>query len=127
MCQANVASDDATGTKALQKCGSEGLISVQMLPWLGKLVANKLLKLPLARGTNRSSYTQLYVPFFLSAGFHFAGDFMCEKGMVYRPFRFFPLQAVAITFEDFVIHLAKCFLLARGTLTSLGRKWSQGL
>ena len=41
-----------------------------MFAGLGRLVANKFLKFP--RGTNRSSYTQLYVAFFLSALFHFS-------------------------------------------------------
>ncbi|KAF9650495.1 hypothetical protein BDM02DRAFT_1382275 [Thelephora ganbajun] len=79
---------------------------------LGRLVANKFLKFP--RGTNRSSYAQLYTAFFLSGIFHFAADFMFEKRMVYRSFNFFFLQAVAITFEDFVIYIVKGLLLRRG-------------
>ena len=75
---------------------------------MGRLVANKFLKFP--RGSNRSSYTQLYVAFFLSGLLHFAGDFLLEKRMVYRSFKFFLLQAVAITCEDFVIYIAKCLL-----------------
>ena len=47
--------------------------SVQMLAELGRLVANKVFKF--SRGTGRSSYTQLYVAFFLSAVFHFVGEF----------------------------------------------------
>ena len=78
-----------------------------MFGGLGKLVANKL-KLP--RGSNRSSYTQLYVAFFLSGILHFSGDFMLERRIVYRSFKFFLLQAVAITFEDFVIYIAKRLL-----------------
>ena len=35
---------------------------------------------------------------------------MVEKRMVYRTLEFFVLQAVAITFEDFVIYLAKGLL-----------------
>ena len=81
-----------------------------MFGGLGKLVATKL-KLP--RGSNRSSYTQLYVAFFLSGILHFSGDFMLEKRMVYRSFKFFLLQAVGITFEDLVIYIAKR-LLRRG-------------
>ena len=72
---------------------------------LGRLVANKFLKFP--RGTNRSSYTQLYLAFFLSGIIHFAGDFMHERRLVYHSFKFFILQAVAITFEDLVIYTAK--------------------
>ena len=76
-----------------------------MLGGLGKLFANKILKFP--RGTNRSSYTQLYAAFFLSGLLHTTGDFMIDKRIVYRSIKFFLLQAVAITFEDFVIYLAK--------------------
>ena len=79
-----------------------------MVVGLGRFVANKTLRFP--RGTNRSSYTQLYVAFFLSGLIHFSGDFMVEKRMVYRSFKFFPLQAVGITFEDFVIYIAKRLL-----------------
>ena len=83
-----------------------------MFAGLGRLVANNFLRFP--RGTNRSSYTQLYVAFFLSGLLHFGGDFMIEKRIVYRSFKFFLLQAVAITFEDFVIYIAKRFLRWKG-------------
>ena len=83
-----------------------------MFAGLGRLVANKFLKFP--RGTNRSSYTQLYVAFFLSALFHFSGDFTFRKRTVYYSFKFFLLQAVAINFEDFVIYIAKRLLHWRG-------------
>ena len=76
-----------------------------MFTGLGRLVANKFFKFP--RGTNRSSYTQLYVAFFLSGIIHFAGDFMLEKRMVYCSPKFFLFQAIAITFEDLVIYIAK--------------------
>jgi hypothetical protein len=89
-----------------------------MLAGLGKLVANKIFNFP--RGTNRSSYTQLYVAFLLSAVFHFAGEFMYEKRMVYRSFKFFPLQAVAITFEDLIIYLSKRLLLLCGAKINPG-------
>ena len=79
-----------------------------MFAGLGRLVANKFFKFP--RGSNRSSYTQLYLAFFLSGLLHFAGDFMFEKRMVYYSFKFFLLQAAIITFEDFVIYIAKCLL-----------------
>ena len=81
---------------------------VQTLGGLGKLVANKLLKF--RRGTNRSSYAQLYVAFFLSGLFHSAGEFVLMKGLAYPAIKFFPLQAVAITFEDLVIYIAKDLL-----------------
>ena len=79
-----------------------------MFAGLGRLVANKFLRFP--RGTNLSSYTQLYVAFFLSAILHFAGDVAFEKRIVSRSFKFFLLQAVAITFEDLVIYTAKRLL-----------------
>ena len=91
-----------------------------MVAGLGRLVANKLLGFP--RGTNRSSYTQFYIAFFLSALLHFSGDFMLEKRLVYRTFKFFLLQAVAITFEDFVIYIAKRLVLRwRGIEFKLGK------
>jgi len=83
-----------------------------MLSALGRLVANKFLQFP--RGTNLSSYTQLYTAFFLSGVFHFAGEFMYERRLVYYSLKFFPLQAIAITFEDFIIYLAKRVLLRWG-------------
>ena len=83
-----------------------------MFAGLGRLVANKLMKFP--RSSLRSSYTQLYVAFFLSGLHHFAGDFLLEKRAVYRSFRFFLLQAVAITFEDLVIYIVKRLLRWRG-------------
>ncbi|RWA09793.1 hypothetical protein EKO27_g5289 [Xylaria grammica] len=58
----------------------------------------------------RSSYTTLYIAFFISGTFHALGllylprpanigDWECSSGL----FKFFILQAVAITFEDFMI------------------------
>ena len=58
-----------------------------------------------------SSYTQLYVGFFVLGLIHQAGDSMFERRIVYRSLNFFLLQAAAITFEDFVIYVAKRFLL----------------
>jgi len=86
---------------------------------LGKFVANKVLKFP--RGSNRSSYTQLYVVFLLSGLLHSSGDFMVEKRIVYRSFKFFLLQAVIITLEDFVIYLAKRSLRQGGVELKLGK------
>ena len=79
-----------------------------MLTGLGRLVANKFLKFP--HGTNRSSCTQLYVAFFLSGLIHFSGDFMIGKHHHYSSLKFFLLQPIAITFEDFVIYIAKGLL-----------------
>jgi hypothetical protein len=99
-----------------------------MLSGFGRLVANKFLKFP--RGTNLSSYTQLYVAFLMSAVFHFAGEFMYERRMVYRSFKFFPLQAVAITLEDFIIFIAKRLLLKRGIKLNPGNSdesWAEAV
>ena len=90
-----------------------------MFGGLGRLVANKLLKLP--RGSNRSSYAQLYVAFFLSGIIHSSGDFMLEKRMVSRSFKFFLLQAVAITLEDFVIYIVNRLLRQGGAELKPGR------
>jgi hypothetical protein len=90
-----------------------------MFTGLGRLVANKVLKFP--RGTNRSSYTQLYVSFFLSALLHATREFMFERRLVYRSFKFFFLQALAITFEDFVFYAANRLLSRRGIELKPGR------
>jgi hypothetical protein len=93
---------------------------------LGKLVANKLLKIP--RGSSLSSFVQLQVAFLLSGIFHFAGDFMFEKRIVYRSFGFFLLQPVAIVFEDLVIGIAKQLLLRMGVKLEPGkdkRSWAE--
>ena len=66
------------------------------------------------RGTNRSSYTQLYVAFFVSGLIHCTGDFMVGKLLACPSLKYFLLQAVAITFEDFVIFIAKSLLRLRG-------------
>ncbi|KAF9780805.1 membrane bound O-acyl transferase family-domain-containing protein [Thelephora terrestris] len=99
-----------------------------MLSGFGRLVANKFLKFP--RGTNLSSYTQLYVAFLMSAVFHFAGEFMYERRVVYRSLKFFPLQAVAITLEDFIIFIAKRSLLKRGIKLNPGNSdesWAEAV
>ena len=99
-----------------------------MVAGLGKLVANKFLKFP--RGTNRSSYTQLYVAFFLSGLLHFSGDYIFEKRIVYRSFKFFLLQAVAITLEDFVIYVAKRLFRQRGIELKPGKadeSWAEAV
>ena len=79
---------------------------------LGGLVVNRFLKF--SRGTKRSSFAQLYVAFFLSGLLHFCGEFMIEKRMVYRAFKFFPLQAIAITSEGLAISIANRLLRWRG-------------
>ena len=71
-----------------------------MLAGLGRLVANEFFELP--RGFNRSSYLKLYIAFFLLGFVHFSGGFTIERPAVYRSFTSFLLQAIIITFEDFV-------------------------
>ena len=99
-----------------------------MLGGLGKLVANRFFGFP--RGTNLSSYTQVYVAFFLSGLLHSSGDFMIEKRMVSRSFKFFLLQAVIITLEDFVIYVAKRLLRQVGVELKPGKpgeSWAEGV
>ena len=82
------------------------------------------------RGTNRSSYSQLYIAFFLSGLLHFAAEFLIEMRMVYRAPKFFLLQAVAITFEDFVIYIAKRALRRGGIELNPGRpdeSWAEAV
>ena len=90
-----------------------------MVAGLGRLVSNKFFSFP--RGTNRSSYAQLYIAFFLSGLIHFAGDFVSQQRMVYHSFRFFLLQAAAITFEDFVIYTGRSLLFQAGIKLNPGR------
>ena len=90
-----------------------------MLSGVGKLVANDILKFP--RGTNLSAYTQLYVSFLLSGIIHFGGDYLAERRVVLRSIKYFLLQAVAITFEDIVIYVAKRSLLLVGIKLTPGK------
>src|SRR5258708_7187202 len=99
-----------------------------MFTGLGRLIANKILKFP--RGTNRSSYTQLYVAFFLSSVIHCSGEFMFERRVVYLSFKFFFLQALVVTFEDFVIYVANRLLVRRGIELKPGKadeSWAEAV
>ena len=61
---------------------------------------------------------------------HFSGDVLLEKRVVSRSFRFFLLQAVAITFEDFVIYIAKYTLRRVGIELKPGRageSWAEAV
>jgi hypothetical protein len=51
---------------------------------------------------------------------HFCGEFTFEKRIVYYSFKFFLLQALAITVEDFIIYLTKRLLLPGGTALKIG-------
>ena len=55
---------------------------------------------------------------------------MLEKRLVYHSFKFFILQAVAITFEDFVIYIAKRLLRLGGIQLKPGRvdeSWAEAV
>ncbi|KAJ3785259.1 membrane bound O-acyl transferase family-domain-containing protein [Lentinula aff. detonsa] len=71
---------------------------------IGKFVCRKLGFQP---GTWYSSYTQLYVAFFISAVLHCFGDVMVGWEYLGASFPFFVSQAFGITFEDIAIHLFK--------------------
>ncbi|KAI8990714.1 membrane bound O-acyl transferase family-domain-containing protein [Trametes punicea] len=62
------------------------------------------------KGTNASSYTQLYTAFALSGLIHVGGDVMCGPPYVDKSLVFFLANAVAITFEDAVIAMGRRFL-----------------
>ena len=90
-----------------------------MLSGVGKFVANDVLKFP--RGTNLSSYTQLYVGFLMSGIIHSLGDYLAERRVVLRSIKYFLLHAMAITFEDIVIYVAKRSLLLVGIKLTPGK------
>ena len=83
-----------------------------MLGGLARLIANKFFKFP--RGTKRSSYSQLYLVFLLSAIIHSFADLALVERNAFRPYKFFFLQVVAITFEDIVINYTTRLLRQRG-------------
>ena len=90
-----------------------------MLSGWGKFVSNKIFKFP--RGTNLSSYTQLYFGFFLSGIVHLLSDYALEKRIVSRSIKFFVLQAMAITFEDLVIYITKRLSLFQESKPASGK------
>ena len=65
------------------------------------------LFLPKLLTTQRNSIQDALRAFFLSGIIHSSADFVLEKRIVSRSFKFFLIQAVAIMFEDFVIYIAK--------------------
>ncbi|THH19422.1 hypothetical protein EW146_g1769 [Bondarzewia mesenterica] len=71
------------------------------------------------RGTNASSYTQLYTAFFLSSLIHGAGDLMVDRKYAGSSIPFFISQAVAITAEDTVIALCRSVAVSSSRLTRL--------
>lgn len=89
---------------------------------IGKHIAHKTLNF--TPGTVLSSCTQLYITFFLSALLHVGGDFMVVRYIPTFPFKFFMLQAVAITIEDLVIWCTKSIRPQLGRLTKpIGFFW----
>ncbi|GJE93178.1 membrane bound O-acyl transferase family-domain-containing protein [Phanerochaete sordida] len=71
---------------------------------IGRYVARALGCVP---GTWLSSHVQLFVGFTVSGLSHVPGDTMVDPKWTGSSFLFFPLQAMAITAEDFVIALGK--------------------
>ncbi|TFK39589.1 membrane bound O-acyl transferase family-domain-containing protein [Crucibulum laeve] len=67
------------------------------------------------KGTTLSSYTQLFACFFLSGVYHAAGDWTLAHNVdiAKHTMQFYMLQAMAITFEDGVIAVAKRFGVRR--------------
>lgn len=86
--------------------GDSMLNVVQFVASIGKSIVRSLGFPP---GSAASSYTQLYAAFTISALAHTAGDAMLSTRMEYvgRSCPYFIAQAVAITFEDAVIGLAR--------------------
>ena len=76
-------------------CGVPRISVDQMFAGLGRLVANKLLRLVPARDPS----PQLYLNFFLSRLLCFVGDVAFEKRTVCRSFKSYLLQAVVITWS----------------------------
>ncbi|KAJ7590582.1 membrane bound O-acyl transferase family-domain-containing protein [Mycena floridula] len=70
----------------------------------GRFVSGRVLGL--RRGTNLSSYVQLYTAFLLSGILHYFADYTVLRNYG-AALRFFLWQAVAITFEDGVIALGR--------------------
>lgn len=71
-----------------------------MLSGIGKRISNETCGF--TQGTNLSAYTQLYIGFLISGLIHMAGDYMVMQKFAFFSPRWFLLQAMAITFEDFV-------------------------
>jgi Membrane bound O-acyl transferase family len=71
---------------------------------MGRTVSQSIFHYP--KGSLLSSYTQLYVGFLTSAVMHAFGAYLAAHRDL-GEYRFFLSQAVAITFEDFVIACAK--------------------
>jgi hypothetical protein len=94
----------------------------QRITGIGKHIAKKTFSF--RTGSLPSSYTQLYIAFLLSGLAHVGGDYIILKRLPRSSIRFFLLQAVAITFEDFVIWLTKPIHAKLGWLSRvIGYMW----
>ncbi|KAJ7584428.1 membrane bound O-acyl transferase family-domain-containing protein [Mycena floridula] len=78
----------------------------------GRFVSGRVLGL--TRGTKLSAYVQLYTAFFISATIHYLADYKVFRSWSGGAFKFFLLQAVAITFEDGAIALGR-YVRIQGT------------
>ncbi|KAJ4481970.1 membrane bound O-acyl transferase family-domain-containing protein [Lentinula aciculospora] len=89
---------------------------------IGKFVCRQLGFQP---GTWPSSYTQLYIAFFVSAVLHCFGDAMVGWEYLGASFPFFISQAFGITLEDIVIHLVRRtgLKVAPRISTAIGYMW----
>jgi len=77
-----------------------------ILSGIGKHVAKNGFKFK--RGTSRFYYTQVYITFFLSGLMHAGGDYMLYGYLPLFSLQFFLLQAVGISFENFIIWMTGC-------------------
>ncbi|KAF8160003.1 membrane bound O-acyl transferase family-domain-containing protein [Crassisporium funariophilum] len=79
----------------------------------GKFIARDCLQF--SAGTLLSSYTQLYIAFFLSGAFHGAADWIVVRNSATfnRNIAFYTVQALAITLEDMIIYVGKRFNIGR--------------
>jgi Membrane bound O-acyl transferase family len=79
-------------------------------------------------GTMASSYTQLFVAFLVSGLMHTGGDYMVFHRFTSFSSQFFLLQAIAISFEDFVLWSTKhwCARWDRRITRIIGYIWVLG-
>ena len=116
--QPDVASADAPSKFLNQlRCTILNANSLQFLASIGIAIARGLGFEP---GSRLSSYTQLYTAFILSGLLHMLGDAMIDMRYLGLSFPFFLSQAVAITFEDAAIGVARR-VGVRGASTYLAR------
>ncbi|KIY66056.1 hypothetical protein CYLTODRAFT_491795 [Cylindrobasidium torrendii FP15055 ss-10] len=82
----------------------------------------KTLRIP--RGTNLSSYTQLYTAFILSGVLHACAEYSITDHWGYsNALVFFPAQAVGIMFEDAVVYLGRVVGFPKRLGRAIGSVW----